>query len=124
MPSESTPLIQTVHVAPPRHRYPHNTCRRFFTIASCAILIAGFTTFLINSILIWPYEYNHGRRSRFSGPQPGVRRGLDHEELETILLDTPSSERAEEWLRYYTAGPHLAGKNLSQVNPTMCRAWF
>jgi len=35
--------------------------------------------------------------------------------LRQILLDTPSSERAEEWSRYYTCGPHLAGKNLSQA---------
>lgn len=117
MANESTPLIQTVHVAPLRHRYPHNTCRRFFTIASCCVLIAGFATFLIHSVFIWPYEYYHGRHSRFSGSGGHKgRKGLSHEELENILLDTPSSEKAEEWLRYYTAGPHLAGKNLSQVS--------
>jgi len=30
-------------------------------------------------------------------------------------VETPSAERAREWSRYYTAGPHLAGKNLSQA---------
>ncbi|KAK3996452.1 PA domain-containing protein [Cladorrhinum sp. PSN332] len=40
---------------------------------------------------------------------------LSHDQLRQILLDTPSSQRAEEWSRYYTAGPHLAGKNLSQA---------
>ena len=33
-------------------------------------------------------------------------------------MDTPEAERAEEWSRYYTAGPHLAGKNLSQAEWT------
>ncbi len=31
------------------------------------------------------------------------------------MLATPKEEKAEEWSRYYTAGPHLAGKNYSQV---------
>jgi hypothetical protein len=29
--------------------------------------------------------------------------------LRDILLNTPSNDSAAEWLRYYTAGPHLAG---------------
>jgi N-acetylated-alpha-linked acidic dipeptidase len=41
--------------------------------------------------------------------------GLDYEELQTLLLGTPSAARAREWSKYYTAGPHLAGKNLSQA---------
>lgn len=40
---------------------------------------------------------------------------ITNKELQTILLDTPSSERAAEWLYYYTSGPHLAGQNYSQA---------
>ena len=32
-----------------------------------------------------------------------------------MLIDTPKEEKAREWSQYYTAGPHLAGKNLSQA---------
>lgn len=32
-----------------------------------------------------------------------------------MLLTTPKEEKAKEWSQYYTAGPHLAGKNLSQA---------
>ena len=35
-----------------------------------------------------------------------------------MLLDTPKPEKAREWQQYYTAGPHLAGKNLSQAEWT------
>ncbi|KAL1896862.1 hypothetical protein Sste5346_004496 [Sporothrix stenoceras] len=35
--------------------------------------------------------------------------------LKEILLNTPSNDSAAEWLRYYTAGPHLAGQNYSQA---------
>ena len=30
-----------------------------------------------------------------------------------MLLETPDENRVREWSRYYTSGPHLAGKNLS-----------
>lgn len=52
--------------------------------------------------------------------QPGAMPGCHHnklsfEQLRQILLDTPSSQKAEDWSRYYTAGPHLAGKNYTQA---------
>lgn len=40
---------------------------------------------------------------------------LDFEELQSILLNTPEAEQARESSKYYTSGPHLAGKNLSQA---------
>jgi N-acetylated-alpha-linked acidic dipeptidase len=33
-------------------------------------------------------------------------------------LNEPKAEKAQEWSRYYTAGPHLAGKNYSQAEWT------
>ena len=38
-----------------------------------------------------------------------------------MLLETPNPEKAREWQQYYTAGPHLAGKNLSQAEWTRDR---
>lgn len=35
-----------------------------------------------------------------------------------MLLETPKPDKAREWQQYYTAGPHLAGKNLSQAEWT------
>lgn len=122
MASESTPLIQTVRVGPQPRRYPHSTCRRFFTIACLALLISGFATFLLHVFFVFPHHYHHGRHSHHSASKGrGGRKGLSHDELERILLETPSSKKAEEWLRYYTAGPHLAGKNLSQAEWTRDR---
>lgn len=118
MTTESTPLLQTVRVGPPVRRYPHSTVRRFCTIASSCLLIAGFSSFLFHAAFIWPYEYKHHHRHG-SGSSTGSR--LDHAELERILLDTPSADKAAEWLEYYTSGPHLAGKNLSQAEWTRDR---
>lgn len=40
---------------------------------------------------------------------------MPYAELQGILLNTPDEAKAREWSRYYTAGPHLAGKNLTQA---------
>lgn len=116
MADESTPLIQTVQVGPARRRYPHQTCRRFFTLACSCLLIGGFATFLIQAIFTWPHHghlgHHHGHHNPFSA-QGGKH--FSNDDLKAILLETPSAELAEEWSRYYTAGPHLAGANLSQV---------
>lgn len=44
--------------------------------------------------------------------------GLSYDELKEILLETPDPGKAREWSKYYTAGPHLCGKNLSQAQWT------
>lgn len=41
--------------------------------------------------------------------------GVSYDELKTVLLETPREEKIREWSEYYTGGPHLAGKNLSQA---------
>lgn len=41
--------------------------------------------------------------------------GLSYADLKTILLETPDAAKARSWSEYYTAGPHLAGQNLSQA---------
>lgn len=119
MANESTPLIQTVRVGAPRRRYPHNTVRRFCTIACASVLLCGFATFLLQALYIWPSWQDHRHRHPHQphhGHHGHKGKRLSHEELQKILLDTPSSDKAEEWSRYYTAGAHLAGKNYSQVS--------
>jgi N-acetylated-alpha-linked acidic dipeptidase len=67
---------------------------------------------------VWPNHYHHGHHSRHSESRANGETVLSFKDLEAILLDTPSSELAEKWLQYYTSGPHLAGKNLSQAEWT------
>jgi len=64
--------------------------------------------------LIPSHDYRRPRPS-FPPAPPDERSAITFEELQTILLETPKEEKAQEWSRYYTAGPHLAGKNYSQV---------
>lgn len=105
---ETTPLITTVVVGTPRRRYPHQTLRRFCTIALSSSLVALLITFLFQAVYDPPYKTLKSQLGR-------GKKHLRYEELQAILLDTPSAHKASEWSRYYTAGPHLAGQNLSQV---------
>lgn len=110
MPDERTPLVTTVATAPPRQRYPHHTLRRACTTALALGLVSLFATFFMTAFL----EASNDAVAVFSWP--GSReRELSYEDLKQILLDTPSSEKCEEWQRYYTSGAHLAGQNYSQV---------
>jgi N-acetylated-alpha-linked acidic dipeptidase len=106
--TERTPLIATVHVAPPRQRYRHSTVRRFCSIAFCSTLIAATILFLI------PHTGLPGHHHHQPSPDPRAS-AVTLKELQEILLETPKEEKAQEWSRYYTAGPHLAGKNYSQA---------
>ncbi|KAF4419455.1 glutamate carboxypeptidase II [Fusarium acutatum] len=116
MPDENTPLIQTVRVGTPRRRYPHQTWRRFFTLICSVTLFGGFGLFVFQTFFIGP-RHHHGHPGSWL---PGKSR-LSYEELEHILLDTPDPKKAEEWSRYYTSGPHLAGANYSQAEWTRDR---
>ncbi|GMF73744.1 unnamed protein product [Aspergillus oryzae] len=118
-PSESTPLLQVVSVGPQRHRYPHHKLRQFCSFTLGTLLVVSLFLFLLPSA-IFPRE--HGSIwSYFPGARPFPHKawpqghGLKYEELQAILQTTPSAEKAREWSSYYTAGPHLAGKNLSQA---------
>ncbi|KAJ8127687.1 hypothetical protein O1611_g5948 [Lasiodiplodia mahajangana] len=108
MADERTPLITTVAVATPRRRYPHQTLRRFCSIALGSSLVVLLITFLVTVVYAPPYSH--------SQPWPGHgREHLTFEKLQAILLDTPSADKASEWSKYYTSGAHLAGQNLSQA---------
>ncbi|KAL2826791.1 hypothetical protein BDW59DRAFT_144699 [Aspergillus cavernicola] len=117
-PSETTPLLVVHEVAPQRHRYPHNKLRRACSFSLGLLLSIALVLFLVPSAL-FPRE-GGSLWSYLPGAHPypeswPIGNGLDYEELQTLLLGTPSAARAREWSKYYTAGPHLAGKNLSQA---------
>ncbi|KAK0730423.1 hypothetical protein B0H67DRAFT_605407 [Lasiosphaeris hirsuta] len=117
--TEHTPLIASVRVGAPhrRPRYSHNVTRRFCTIA-CSSTLAFFILATIISVAFYPLEHFPHHRHRHDHGWSTLSwdpRKVTYDQLRRIILDVPSSEKAEEWSRYYTAGPHLAGKNLSQA---------
>lgn len=116
--SETTPLLE-VHVAPRRQRYPHYALRRTCTFFLGTLLVVATILFLIPGAIlprengsIWSYAPWANPFPHNAWPQ-GF--GLPYDQLQQILLNTPSAAKAREWSEYYTAGPHLAGKNLSQA---------
>ena len=118
-PSESTPLLVDVTVQPQRQRYPHHALRRTCTTILGFLLFVSLVLFLIPISLlprghgsIW--FYFPGANPLPHASWPGGN-GLPYEQLQAILLDTPSAAKAREWSSYYASGPHLAGKNLSQA---------
>ena len=122
-PNEQTPLITTLVVAPSRPRYSHSAIRRFCTIA------LGTTLIVVTILFLVPARYLPGNNTesewspRHHSPylpwySPYDNQGLSYKELTEVLLETPKPEKAREWQQYYTAGPHLAGKNLSQAEWT------
>ena len=126
-PNEQTPLLTTVIVAPPRQRYSHNYVRRFCTVALGITLLIVVVLFLVPARWL-PGNHNEAEWSPFRSPSSyypskswPASNGLDYEELQNLLLKTPDEHKAREWSQYYTAGPHLAGKNLSQAEWTKDR---
>lgn len=116
MPSERTPLITTVKVGEVPRRYPHQTVRRFCSVALGSSLVALLLVFL------WTFSFDPVQHHPHHHHEHG--RHVSFDELKAILLETPSGEKAGEWSKYYTSGPHLAGKNLSQVCATMAPISF
>ena len=125
MPSnERTPLITTVVVGTQRQRYTHSTLRRFCTIALTSSFVVVLLLFLLPIDLLPPSQRHKDRNSLdryfpWSSPYPHESwprsQGLSYENLQQVLLQTPIEGKAREWSQYYAAGPHLAGKNLSQA---------
>ncbi|CAI7628052.1 unnamed protein product [Penicillium pancosmium] len=116
--SETTPLLE-VHVAPRRHRYPHHALRRTCTFFLGTLLVVATILFMIPGAIlprghgsIWSYAPWSNPYPHDAWPQ-GF--GLPFDQLQQVLLNTPSAAKAREWSEYYTAGPHLAGKNFSQA---------
>ena len=119
MAGERTPLLQTVVIAPQRQRYTHSTIRRFCTVALASTLVVIVVLFLLPAQ--WLLGGKDGMSVYFPGKAPlphsawPQSEGLPYMELQEVLQTTPQEDKAREWSQYYTAGPHLAGKNLSQA---------
>lgn len=69
---------------------------------------------------------HHGHHGHYPSPKyPSLphehESSIGFAELQEILISTPKEEKAQEWSKYYTSGPHLAGKNYSQVTWTQER---
>ena len=115
--NERTPLIQVVRVGPARERYTHSTLRRFCTIILATTLVLVVVLFLLP--IVWLPEGHRHKANPWSSPYPHKAwprsNGLAYKDLQDVLLETPDEGKAREWSEYYTAGPHLAGKNLSQA---------
>lgn len=119
MPNEQTPLLAVVRIQPQRPRYQHSTLRRF-----CTIALSG-TLFLVLLCFLLPVAFLPNINDRDSSYLPWVNSlphkawplsdGIEYSELQRILQETPNEAEARKWSKYYTAGPHLAGKNLSQA---------
>lgn len=107
---ERSPLIATVRTAPPRRRYSQNTCSRFCTIALVSTLTFAVVLFLLPATL-----FSQDPHWKPHHPHPYNTESLSFQELQQILLETPSGEGARKWSQYYAAGPHLAGANYSQA---------
>ncbi|KUL88558.1 hypothetical protein ZTR_05408 [Talaromyces verruculosus] len=115
--SETTPLL-VVQTAPRRHRYPHHGLRRTCTAVLCLVLLVAVTLFLLPIKLVSPEDGSPWVYVPWSKPYPQSwphGNGLSNAELRALLHETPTAEKIEEWSKYYTAGPHLAGGNFSQV---------
>ncbi|KKZ60097.1 glutamate carboxypeptidase II [[Emmonsia] crescens] len=116
--TESTPLL-VVQVAPRPPRYPHSTVRRACTIGLATLLSIAVALFLVPFAVlsrdhgsIWPYL---PWSNPFPHPSWPHGNGLNYTTLQDILQTVPSADKVKEWSQYYTSGPHLAGKNLSQA---------
>jgi N-acetylated-alpha-linked acidic dipeptidase len=119
MPNEQTPLLAVVRVEGRKPRYRHSTVRRFCTIVLSTTLAIILFCFLL------PVAFLPALNGPKSSYLPWARSlpnkawpesdGMTYEELQEIILSTPNEVKAREWSEYYTAGPHLAGKNLSQA---------
>lgn len=116
--TEQTPLIQTVVITRRRPRYSHSCIRRFCTCILALVLVVVVILFLIPGKrsgqtwmpLPWSSSYPQG-----SWP---LSEGLLYEDVQKLVLETPSEDKAREWSKFYTSGPHLAGKNRSQAEWT------
>lgn len=123
MANERTPLIQHVDIRPHRDRCPHHRLRSVCTtILSSVVLVGGIVAVVLFSLGSFDDHHEEAPASKLSQfstsqiPDGWLHKtALEYEELQSILLNTPDAEQARESSLYYTSGPHLAGKNLSQA---------
>jgi N-acetylated-alpha-linked acidic dipeptidase len=113
--NEQTPLLVVVNVPVRHQRYHHHRIRRCCSCCLGTALIFVVLLILLPTLFDGPWSsYLPGANPLPHGAWP-FSQGLNYTELQNIVLTTPSEKKAKEWSSYYTSGPHLAGKNLSQA---------
>ncbi|RMZ90197.1 hypothetical protein DV736_g2560, partial [Chaetothyriales sp. CBS 134916] len=110
---ERTPLIQTVVIVKKQKpQFPHTALRRLCTIVLTCCLIVLIVGFLAPGSLLTHRDSIAPHRPWNLWPTSG---SLNFTEVQKIILETIDPSHARQWTRYYSSGPHLAGKNLSQA---------
>lgn len=118
MSQDSTPVLLvpvTAQRQQPSRGKLHQTCKAILGLVafvSVALFLTPNSVLPRDSDSIWSYLPDAYRLPHGAWP---AGYGLPYEQLQAILLSTPSAEKSREWSEYYTAGPHLAGQNLSQA---------
>ncbi|KAK2749671.1 hypothetical protein FQN57_005893 [Myotisia sp. PD_48] len=115
---ETTPLLVVrVERRPPR--YSHSRLRRCCTSCLCIILVVAVILFLLPVAAL---PHHHGSLWDYlpwSNPFPHVNwpagQGMPFASLQHLLHTSPDPAKLRQWSQYYSSGPHLAGKNLSQA---------
>ncbi len=122
--SEFTPLLSSNASSGPRRngtRYPYRTpqglCKIFFA-GLAFVALAFFVILAINPEALESRHPHHGYVPYGSLRVPKswpASNGLEYKELEKIMMETPKESNIREYSKYYTAGPHVAARNLSQA---------
>lgn len=94
---------------PARSRYGPRTIVRFINLTLSAL----FVYVLVDGWVLPRWQLVRENITLLDSAWPTRHTPL--ETLESIMLDTPDEASIRGWSKYYTAGPHLAGKNLSQA---------
>lgn len=105
--NEKTRLLFQAVIVPQRKQY----IPRLFRHLCISILV----TLFVVSVCLFARKNDWAQGPNIFGPWPLRSEGLSFKELQEILLTAPQEDKAREWSHYYTSGPHLAGKNLSQA---------
>lgn len=107
------------HAAPQRHRSRCPALRRANHFALGALSVLSLLHFLTPYGFLpretgsnWSFLPGANVLPHESWPQSI---GISYKELQGILHGTPSADSIRDFSGYYTAGPHLAGKNFSQA---------
>ncbi|KAF3925178.1 hypothetical protein ABW20_dc0102469 [Dactylellina cionopaga] len=116
---ERAPLLAN---APTRRQHrPHRstTCIRFcYIIFQVTLFYAILYVLVLLPLRILPHWHSpklgdvRPPHERYPLPRD---KDLGLGTLYKILDETPDSEKAREWSKYYSSGPHIAGKNYSQA---------
>lgn len=118
MTTETTPLL-FVQVTPRRPRYRNSRLRKTCTTCLGTVLVIAVILFLLPASIVLPgldYLRDHwpqdGSLPHTNWPQT---QGISYPSLQHFLTTVPTEDKIKEWSQYYTSGPHLAGKNISQA---------